>query len=169
MDDKTQRERYRLGFLATVALPDNMFLGGLLITNRLGRPLEFQCTAPVQPNRTQSLLYGPTLEPYVLTELIGRTLVEKASIRPDLVLVDEGKLLPLRESVKIPVSCLDARSAHGITRIGDAGLRCHAEFSRDSIAVEQLRTFLPAEADLQEPFERVRSALNEAIGAARAA
>ncbi|MFQ5730685.1 MAG: hypothetical protein ACE5KM_01900 [Planctomycetaceae bacterium] len=169
MDDKPQRDGLRIGYLATVVLPANTFFGGLLITDRKSRPLEFRCTAPVQPNGTQVLLYGPTLQPYVLTELIGKTLVDQASIRPDVVLVDDAGMLPLREHVAAPVGCLDAVAVEGPSRVGLHALKWHAEFPKDEAAVEQLRQRLPAEVDLLEPFERVRSALKEAVGAARAA
>lgn len=172
MDEQPKRDRFRFAFLATVALPENACFGGLLITNYLGRPLEFQCTAPVQPNRTQALLYGPTLRPFVLTELIGRTLVEKASIRPDVVLVDDGELLPLREHVGMPVGWLrgQANDENGESAsLGRHRIAWHAEFPQDRAATDVLRKHLPAEADLQEPFERVRAALQEAVGAARAA
>ena len=56
-------EQLRLGFLTAIHLEHRGHVAGLLVTNKYGRPLEFQCTAPVRPNRTQELLYGPTLVP----------------------------------------------------------------------------------------------------------
>ena len=77
-----------MGFLTEIRIGERGYVGGLLVTNHLGRPLEFQCTAPVKPNRTQEILYGPTLVTFLLAELIGRTLVEKIGVKPHLVLVD---------------------------------------------------------------------------------
>ena len=53
-----------LGFL-TVLREANGYLGGYLVVNGWGRPLEFRLTSAVQPNRVQQILYGGTLEPYV--------------------------------------------------------------------------------------------------------
>ena len=99
-------DQFRLGFLTAVEDAERGYVGGLLITNRFGRPLEFQCTAPVKPNRTQQILYGPTLKPYVLGELIGRTLLEKVGVKPHLVLVESLDLLDLRSATSTPVASL---------------------------------------------------------------
>ncbi|HET6324172.1 MAG TPA: hypothetical protein VFG04_05690 [Planctomycetaceae bacterium] len=107
------KELFRLGFLTAIEVPDRGFVGGLLVTNQFGRPLEFQCTAPLKPNRTQEILYGPTLVPYVLGDLIGRTLLEKVGVKPHLVLTERHELLGLRELVEIPVACVDDMPANG--------------------------------------------------------
>jgi hypothetical protein len=107
MSVDTGKELFRLGFLTAIEIPDRGYVGGLLITNHFGRPLEFQCTAPLKPNRTQEILYGPTLVPYVLGDLIGRTLIEKVGVKPHIVLTERQDLLGLRELVEIPVACVD--------------------------------------------------------------
>src|SRR6185369_15997182 len=94
-----KQDRLRLGFLTAVEVPDKGFVGGLLVTNHCGRPLEFQCTAPVKANSTQEILYGPTLVPYILGELIGGTLVEKAGVKPQLIFTDREQILELRNHI----------------------------------------------------------------------
>ena len=64
-----------LGFLTVVENETLGLIGGYLLLNAAGRPLEFHCTAPVKPSRTQEILYGPTLRPYLLAEVIGQALV----------------------------------------------------------------------------------------------
>jgi hypothetical protein len=107
MSVDTGKELFRLGFLTAIEVPDRGYIGGLLVTNHFGRPLEFQCTAPLKPNRTQEILYGPTLVPYVLGDLIGRTLIEKVGVKPHIVLTEREELLGLRDLVEIPVACVD--------------------------------------------------------------
>lgn len=107
------KELFRLGFLTAIEVPERGYVGGLLVTNQFGRPLEFQCTAPLKPNRTQEILYGPTLVPYVLGDLIGRTLLEKVGVKPHLVLTERHELLGLRDLVEIPVACVDEMPADG--------------------------------------------------------
>ncbi|NOX56357.1 MAG: hypothetical protein GXP27_18315 [Planctomycetes bacterium] len=107
----------RLGFLTAIELPDKGFVAGLLVTNRFSRPLEFQCTTPVKPNRTQELLYGPTLRPFLLGELLSRPLIEKVGIKPDLIVTDRPEMLNLRQHVRVPVVHVEAEpAAHAITR-----------------------------------------------------
>ena len=97
-------EPYRLGFLTAIEVPDKGYVGGLLVTNHFGRPLEFQSTVPIKPNPTQEILYGPTLEPFLLGELIATTLIEKSGVKPHLVLTDREQILALREHISSPVA-----------------------------------------------------------------
>ena len=82
----------QLGFLGVVNLAGTGFVGGLLVTNQLGRPLEFQCTTPVKPNRTQEILYGPTLNSFVCAELIGKTLFERLQVKPQVIVSDQPEI-----------------------------------------------------------------------------
>ena len=107
MPTSGKEDEFRIGFLAAIEVPERGYVGGLLVTNRFGRPLEFQCTTPVKPNRTQEILYGPTLIPFVLGELIRRTLVEKIGVKPHLVLTESSDILEVRNHVSLPVAWLD--------------------------------------------------------------
>jgi hypothetical protein len=64
MADKAAADKLHLGFLRVISIEAG-YVGGLLVTNRIGRPMEFQCTTPVRPNKTQEVLYGPTLESFI--------------------------------------------------------------------------------------------------------
>jgi hypothetical protein len=178
MTVESGKENFRLGFLTAIEVPERGFVGGLLVTNHFGRPLEFQCTAPLKPNRSQEILYGPTLVPYVLGDLIGRTLIEKVGVKPHLVLTERNDLLPMRELVSIPVACFDEQPAAGESpaaaepspcRLGRQILRFHAAHAEDQSIAQKGAASVPQDADLREPFERVREALNETAqtGAAR--
>ena len=172
-------DQLRLGFLTAVEDAERGYVGGLLITNRFGRPLEFQCTAPVKPNRTQQILYGPTLRPYILGELIGRTLLEKVGVKPHLVLVESTDLLDLRGATSTPVASLaaerpTARDAKRQTeqpeatlphslRLGNETVVFHSSHTEDRTEIEKFAKLVPADADLREPFERIREALIETI------
>src|SRR5437868_14632776 len=91
-----------LGFL-TVLHEAGGFLGGYLVTNLWGRPLEFRLSTAVQPNKVQQILYGPTLGVYLAADLIGKTLVEKTATPVRLVLTDSRDVLELRRSLVVPV------------------------------------------------------------------
>lgn len=186
MSANAKQDPFRLGFLTALEVPEQGFVGGLLVTNRHGRPLEFQCTAPVKPNRTQEILYGPTLSSFVLGELIARTLVDKAGIKPHLVLTEREEILELRNHVPMPVACLEpvtggdkapsapaeggaesAESADSAAtapfRLGRQFVRFHAAHTEDRTAFEKDSHQVPRDADLREPFERVREALLETV------
>ena len=94
-----------LGFL-TVLHEANGYLGGYLVVNGWGRPLEFRLTSAVQPNRVQQILYGDTLESYICADLIGKTLVDKAGTSVQLVVTDREEVLDLRLKLDAPVAWL---------------------------------------------------------------
>lgn len=158
---KNRSDSLRLGFLTAVELQDGGFVGGLLVTDRFGRPLEFQCTTPVRANRTQELLYGPTLEPFILGDLIGKALTDRISIKPTVLMTDRFEMLPLRLQVEIPVLCL-SESAGRVT-LGTNSFVVHDEFQEDAEAAAELGKPIDRSADLSEPIERVAEALKETM------
>jgi hypothetical protein len=180
MTDNGKTRTLRFGFLTALEHAERGFVAGLLVTNQFGRPLEFQCTTPVKPNRTQQILYGPTLVPYVLGELAAQTLVKKAGVQPHLILTDNVDILELRNHVTIPVLRLVLPEAGSteqattatpadvddqqVTRLGLHTCYTHASFSADRDAVAKLTSAMSKEADLSEPLERVQAALEEAVG-----
>src|SRR6266436_3036219 len=93
-----------LGFLTVLEHAQHGLMGGYLVLNAAGRPLEFHCTAPIKPNRAQEILYGPTLEPFLYGEQIGRTLVEKSAVEVQLFCTDLAAVLAVREHVSPPVA-----------------------------------------------------------------
>jgi hypothetical protein len=165
-----------LGFL-TVLNEASGYLGGYLVTNTWGRPLEFRLTSAVQPNRVQQILYGGTLQPYLCADLIGKTLVEKASLPVQLIVTDREAVLDLRHKVETPVVWLTpanaAQAAPEATvapaRNGHGPLCCHPRFVADVPAVRDLLSRLDSTFDLAEPFARIREAVAEArkLGAGR--
>src|SRR5437870_8265366 len=101
-----------MGFL-TILEETNGYLGGYLVTNVWGRPLEFRLSTAVQPNRVQQILYGGSLEPYICADLIGKALVEKTATPVSLVLTDNQAVLDLRDRWETPVAWLAPREDAG--------------------------------------------------------
>jgi hypothetical protein len=160
-----------LGFLRVLEIEAGAYVGGMLVTNQLGRPLEFQCTTAVRPNRTQAILYGPTLTPFLYSELIGKTLFARLDVKPQLIIVDQAALLPLREQVPPPIACIvdgpEGGDLPDVTRWeqGRHVLEFHSDYldDRDVVGVQLAK--LPSDADLREPLERVSEALRESLRA----
>jgi hypothetical protein len=168
-----------IGFLTVIDHESLGLMGGYLVLNLLGRPLEFHCTTPLKANRAQQILYGPTLEPYLYGEQIGHTLVSKASIVPLAVCTDAQAALALREHVEMPVVLVGSRTtASSSLRIDSphaAGGPALLQFQlgKNDVAIEARRgddkqrvTATLASAaesfDLAEPFGRIRDAIEEA-------
>jgi hypothetical protein len=175
-----------LGFFTVLQHDQQGLVGGYLILNAAGRPLEFHCTAPVKPNRAQQILFGPTLETYLYGEQIGQTLLANGSLEPLAVCTDVEPALAVRDYVGLPVALVlsdgsaapadsspSAPSEWRVDAAHRAGPHLHAfEFGRNRLAVaahrqadgsaiatrlENLVGF-----DLSEPFARIREAIEEA-------
>lgn len=178
-----------VGFLTVQEFTDLGLIGGYLVLNAVGRPLEFHCTAPVRPNRAQQILYGPTLAPFLYGEQIAQTLVAKGKSRPMFVCTDVEPVLSAREFVSVPVvllegSNVDSRqqrldAAHISTpapmgrqllqfKLADREAAVAEEHARDrDKVIEHWNPHVNA-MDLFEPFSRLREAVEEAQrGAAR--
>ena len=155
-----------VGFL-TIVQEGAAYLGGYLVTNGWGRPLEFRLSSAVQPNKVQQILYGPTLVPYLCADLIGKTLVDRAGIAVNLVVTDREPALDLRLKLDSPVVWLarseEAGGRESIPLPGDRGvLVCHPRFAADNKTVGELLAELNQTIDLTEPFTRIRDAMTEA-------
>jgi hypothetical protein len=100
-----------VGFLAISRTPEKGFAGGHLVLNSRGRPLEFRCTAPVQPNRAQEVLYGPTLGAYVCGELIADALIKSTKSKPSIIFTDLADNMSARSGLTIPLVLVQDRDA----------------------------------------------------------
>jgi hypothetical protein len=163
-----------VGFL-TVLREGGGYLGGYLVTNSWGRPLEFRLSSAVQPNRVHQILYGGTLRPYVCADLIGKALLDRTTTAVQLLVTDTEPVLDLRLSVATPVVWLPASGdplAEVLTQAGACArsaegaqgpVLCHPRFPEDLPPVRELLGRL-AECglDLAEPLGRIREAIGEA-------
>lgn len=163
MSKNGHSDQLRLGFIAAVEVEGRGHVGGLLVTNHNGRPLEFQCTTPVRPDRTQEILYGRMLRPWLLGELIGKTLMDRVAIKPDLVFTGDPDILELRNHTAAPVACTSQTAATPRSDLGGRRLQFHEAHQDDSQFVSQKIDLLPEQADLEEPLQRVNEALNETV------
>jgi hypothetical protein len=169
------------GYLSAVETSEHGFFGGYLLISPLGRPLEFHCTAPVRPSRAQKILYGPTLEPYLLGEQIGGTLLGKTELKPKIILTDQPAALFLRSQSSAPLvqfvaglaNCDNASpecetasaNSEPLSRRFEL-LQCEWElpigFEADQPAVAELLQQLAKHVEVWEPFGRIHEAIREA-------
>ena len=63
------------------------YLGGLLLTDTSGIPIDFRYTEPITPTRLQGVLYGKALEPHLKEEVIQKTLLKELKSTPDLFIL----------------------------------------------------------------------------------
>jgi hypothetical protein len=188
MSTSDPKSKPALGFLTVVEDSQQGLFGGYLLLNMSGRPLEFHCTAPIQPNRAQQILYGPTLQPYLFGEQIGQTLFSKAKTQPLVLLADREPVLAVRQNVDVPaVLVLPSEEASAAStdsdlpgklwrvdaahpgslpltafRLGRNRLAVADHWPADRQLVVQRLADLADSFDLTEPFGRIREAIEEA-------
>ena len=148
-----------VGFLAILNDPTGT-LGGLLVTNAWGRPLEFRLTSAVQPNRVQAILYGAALPGFLAGELIGKTLVDKTTTPLKWIITDSMHALELRPHVGCPVALWTSAEVEGVVTAGK-NLFIRERFAADVPIISELLAQSPS-LDLSEPFQRIRDAALEA-------
>lgn len=172
MSQLTLPATIHLGFL-TVFAEGPSFLGGYLVTNSWGRPVEFRLSTAVQPNKVQQILYGNTLTEYLCAELIGKTLVEKSGTPVHLLVTDSPNVLPIRTRLEIPTVMV--RPADAISEAAPDQPMIRLDHQRSTMPLwwkEEHRDdhdFIRAVLDkldpaleLTEPFARIREAMTEA-------
>ena len=161
-----------IGYLTVVQQERTGWTGGLLVLNRGGRPLEFQCTLPVRPSRAHTILFGPSLRDHLIAEVITPTLLKRVRTKISMIAVDQPETLRLGESSDTPVVLVaDAAEADEgpidpdmlvgwpSLQLSGATIRCTAE-DHDTVA-----SLIPSFTDLPdgaEPFDRIRGAIAEA-------
>jgi hypothetical protein len=165
------------GFLSSLNSVDHGHFGGYLIVSLLGRPVEFHCTSPVKPSRAQEILYGPTLQPYLLGEQISVALLQAAKLTPRLIVTDQAGMLSSRLRASAPMTLLLAEGGRGIASdasasvlsvvdgqfsVGDYELQMPAGFESEMNAVKEAASILAQHVDLFEPFGRIHEAIREA-------
>ena len=143
------------------------FVGGSLILNQRGRPIEFHCTTPVKPNRAQEILYGPTLRPHVIGEQIAAALYNKIKSPPQWVLSSNPEAMLLREQIDVPLVVIAKQPPENgcplDVMMDDESAWVHQDFESDLPQAREIWQKMSSWIDLCEPFERIREAIQEAM------
>lgn len=166
-----------LGFLTVVEAPEWGCTGGLLLLNAAGRPLEFHCTAPLKPTRTQEILYGPTLRPFLYGEQIAPALLARCKRPLVVICTDLQPVLEARPLAPAPLVLVHAEAVASATEeatpgaflLGGRKVSIAPGYAADRQAIVAAWPPQADQLDLLEPFARIREALQEAQRAGRAA
>lgn len=170
----SSKDAATIGYLTTLEDERAGWTGGLLVLNAGGRPLEFQCTLPIRPTRAHEILFGNSLRPHLIAEVIGATLLAKCRTPISILCCEQVEALALQETA--PADCSVALVAtaaeadegpiedsmldgHCRVMFGDVPLLVAMERSEHVAAMVGNLAELP---DVLEPFERIREAIREA-------
>lgn len=178
--NQKSKNDFTLGFLTVLDVESFGACGGLLIVNPIGRPIEFHCTAPVSASRTQEILYGISLKSFLYCEQIGKTLMDQAKSKIDLVITDQPELRGLETGPEQAVVLLidKSESSNSPANFNDSikiEIKSESVFeavafgcdSQQSQAVSMWLNRFNETLPLDEPFERIEQAIDEAQAVAR--
>lgn len=153
------------GYITIVEDSQGGFLGGALVVNQRGRPIEFHCTDTLLVSRAEEILYGATLRPHLFGDRLGASLLAKIASKVEVVLVNQPELLQLGDNTIPPVVLV---TGGDVTAADDppaemplpARLDLVPEEVRADVA-ERLASLTRCIA-LAEPFTRIVDAMAEA-------
>ena len=83
-----------------------------------------------------------------------------------MILTDQPEILELRNHIDVPVVLVDPIGETGGERtmkLGRQTIRFHEAHASDQVRIDEGAQQIPADADLREPFSRVREALQETL------
>lgn len=86
-------EDIRLAYLLISSPKPQIFIGGVMVTDGRGLPIEFRYTDPIQPSKIQQILYGEKLSSYIKREVITETLLRNIETKFKCLLVEDENLL----------------------------------------------------------------------------
>jgi hypothetical protein len=161
-----------LGYLVVHAEADG-FLGGLLILDANGDPVDFTYTDPVVLTWPTRVLFGARLAAYIATRILAAPLLASVTVKPAVLCFDDPAVLSRHFLLDVPAAvCCPAGLAAKAQHWREFGLNGGATDAERSWwgqleAAERIRKVmvLAAEsrspAEMIEPFERLRLALRE--------
>ncbi len=174
--------RKQIGYFCHLKM-DEKHMGGILITNQIGVPLEFKYTEPVTATRLHKILYGSVLDKYLHETVIRDRLGREVRALPNFFITgyDEKEFLgPIadREMVAIQKCNLPPGDISGpFTRIREREAIIELEEDREflrlafSTSDEMLQLNIVAwlqenarTMDILEPLDRITAALNSICG-----
>jgi hypothetical protein len=106
------------GYLVTRVFEGPSYLGGILVVDKKGIPIEFKYVEPIRPSRLQTVLYGNTIDRYIRIESVGIPLIESLEHKPAILFIREE---PFTEESKWPFPIISISRYRGapLGNIGD--------------------------------------------------
>jgi hypothetical protein len=152
-----------IGYLSVMNI-DGKHLGGVLVINDLGIPVEFKYSEPVTPTKLQEIIYGNSLEYYLHAEIIAKGLVQRLENKPEVILVQDPTLLFDKNAVMVtllpqPVS-EKKEGNEAVVNFNNKSIRItFPENAKVDENVVQKILDYASKIDILEPFDRVEKAL----------
>lgn len=113
-------DKLTLGYVLSSAVAEDVFMGGAMVTDAYGLPLEFRYTEPVRATKLQRILYGDVLEKYIHGDVIAGNLISRLDQKPELFLVSDPAVLDAVQAAGRRVVQLSASRVPPLKEFGAA-------------------------------------------------
>lgn len=173
---------HRIGYIDIYKTKQGEYLGGVLITDNLGIPIEFRHTETVSPSKVQQVLYGQALERFLKCETLAKCLLKEMEHKPSLLVVPDDEYYSLTKMFNYPFVQLALANREPMKQHGDFAEVTNEEIHLQLLtlrqpirvrvgrsgaptmnAVKDLLIDLGRTMDVLEPLARVRDALKTLI------
>lgn len=74
------------------------YLGGVMVTDDHGIPLDFKYTVPVVPTKVQKIIYGSVLEQYIRNHVVIGALAKELVQQPPFFVVPQHQIFDIEEA-----------------------------------------------------------------------
>lgn len=154
------------------------YVGGMMITDHHGIPLDFKYTDQVTPTKVQRIIYGSVMEQYIRNHVIIGALVQELKQQPNFFVVSQHQIFEIQEANSLPVIALQRTQFNALGEPGAVNRAKENEILLQGrpetpptrvifgeMQVEQQETiikdliYLAKFMDLVEPMERLEEAL----------
>lgn len=165
--------KIHIGYLTSTAIADNVYMGGAMVTDAFGLPLEFRYTEPVRATRLQKILYGDVLEQYIQTDVIIANILDNLEQKPALFVVSDPAFLAAVEAKGRTAIWLGEGRAAPLAEVGaslvvsDDELMVQVSKTGGPVRVKFAPVSLTGEAAVQVRLTRQNDVLKVLTDAAR--
>lgn len=94
------------GYLVTLQ-EKNAFLGGTMITDHHGIPIDFKYTDPIVPTKVQRIIYGSVLETYIRNHVVISALSKEIGVPPSFFVVKADQLQAIQDAQEMLVIAVE--------------------------------------------------------------
>lgn len=109
----------KIGYLDFSTPTASSYMGGIMICDSKGFPLEFRYSEPITPTNVQKVLYGNVLDKYIKIDVISESLVKSITNQYDIMVVQDDKLLEHTFSSKPVIVRLSNTKSPPLSNEGD--------------------------------------------------
>ena len=156
-----------IGYMMVTRMDENQYIGGIMITDSYAIPVEFKYSAPIKPTGLQKILYGNSIEKYLMVDVIAKKLLQNIQEKPKYILLEDSRLLDLQGKIPtIYIANTSGADEGNFDRMReelqkemlDTGytIICNGNLMSEDV---KLLEKISNEIDILEPFHRLKEAL----------